>query len=107
MPQKNLISNIGISNDSTHYSGSLKTLPSALRRIFTMERYELEFPLKHPKYIIEDVSYKERFYRTNAWNHPWIKLWRPFEQLFLSLRYGEFSAIVKAVKNRVGKWLKG
>ena len=105
MPSKNLINNIGLSDDSTHFSGSLKTTPRAYRRIFTMPRHELQFPLKHPRYMIEDTEYKERVYRINAWGHPWIKVQRSIEELLLNLRYGNFSAITKAFGKRLGKWL--
>lgn len=104
MPSRNLINNVGASNDSTHYS-SLKTMPRGLRRIFTMKRYELEFPLKHPKYIMEYVPYKEALYRINAWGHPCVKMVRSIEELWLNLRYGNFSQIWKSVKRRIGKWL--
>ena len=51
MPSKNLVNNLGITagSSSTHYAGSLETMPRRLRHIFTMKRYELEFPLKHPR----------------------------------------------------------
>ncbi len=101
MPSRNLISNIGLTADSTHFSGSLKTTPRAYRRIFTMGRHELEFPLRHPKYVIEDVGYKERLYKTNAWGHPWIKLSRSFEELALNLRYGNFKGISQAFRRRL------
>ena len=101
MPSCNLISNIGLTADSTHFSGSLKTTPRAYRRIFTMGRHELEFPLRHPKYVIEDVGYKERLYKTNAWGHPWIKLSRSFEELALNLRYGNFKGISQAFRRRL------
>lgn len=105
MPRQNQINNLGLSEDSTHFSGSMKTTPRAYRRIFTMRRFEMEFPLKHPKYIIENVAYKERLYRTNAWGHPWIKVGRSLEELALNLRYGNVSAIAKALRRRVNKWL--
>ena len=101
MPSRNLISNIGLTADSTHFSGSLKTTPRAYRRIFTMGRHELEFPLRHPKYVIEDVGYKERLYKTNAWGHPWIKLSRSLEELALNLRYGNFKGISQALHRRL------
>lgn len=105
MPQKNMIRNIGMSDDSTHFSGSLKTIPKGLRRIFTMRSYDLEFPLKHPKYVIEDVSYKDRFYRANAWNHPWIKIGRSLEELWLNLKAGNFKQISRSLVRRVNKWM--
>lgn len=106
MPAKNMINNYGFSDDSTHFAGgSLKTMPKAYRKIFTMGRYDLDFPLRHPRYIIENVDYKERLYKTNAWGHPMIKLSRSFEELFLNLRYGNFGFISKSLKRRINKWL--
>lgn len=103
MPARNLINNIGTSADSTHFS-ALKTMPRGLRRIFTMSRHELEFPLKHPRCVMENVEYKERFYRVNAWGHPWLKVSRSLEELFLNLRYGNFRFIGKSVVRRIRKW---
>ena len=105
IPTRNMVNNLGLSDDSTHFAGSMKTTPRAYRKIFTMKRYELEFPLKHPKYIIENVAYKERLYKTNAWGHPWIKMCRSMEELFLNLCYGNFGIITQAVKRRLSKWL--
>lgn len=65
----------------------------------------MTFPLKHPKYVIENVDYKERLYKTNAWGHPWIKVGRSIEELALNLRYGNFGLIGKALRRRVNKWL--
>ncbi len=98
--------NLGATADSTHFAGSVHTLPKGYRRIFTMKRYEVEFPLKHPRYVIENVAYKKAVYRIMGWGHPWIKIGRSFEELFLNLRYGNFSIITKAIKNRINKWLK-
>ena len=104
MPTKNLINNVGATNDSTHYS-ALKTMPKRLQRIFTMQRYELDFPLKHPRFIMENMAYKEHVYRTHAWGHPWIKVGRSLEELFLNLKEGNFSFIFRSVKRRINKWL--
>ena len=104
MPAQNLISNVGATEESAHYS-ALKTLPKAVRRIFTMQRHELSFPLKHPKYVIDNVAYLQRMYRYNAWDQPWIKIGRSFEELWLNLRYGNFGQIGKSLTRRVRKWL--
>ena len=106
VPTRNMINNLGATADSTHFAGSVHTLPKGYRRIFTMKRYEVEFPLKHPRYVIENVAYKKAVYRIMGWGHPWIKIGRSFEELFLNLRYGNFSIITKAIKNRINKWLK-
>ena len=106
MPTKNMVNNLGLSADSTHFSGSIKTTPRAYRKIFTMKRHEIEFPLRHPRYVIEHVAYKERLYKTNAWGHPWTKACRSMEELFLNLRYGQFKNIWQSATRRMKKWLR-
>lgn len=105
MPTRNLINNRGVTDDSTHFQGSLKTMPHRLRRQFTMPRYELNFPLKHPVEVKEYVPFKENVYRRNAWNHPLIKVAYSLEELLLNLRYGNFGVIKKAACKRFAKWL--
>jgi hypothetical protein len=105
LPSKNQINNLGLMADSTHFTASAKTTPKRIRRIFTMKRYELEFPLKHPKYVIENVEYKEHLYKVNAWRHPWIKVQYSLEELWLNLRYGNLGQITKAFSRRIRKWL--
>lgn len=104
MPRANLITNIGATADSTHYS-ALRTMPHGLRRIFTMQRHELQFPLRHPRYVIEHVAYKHRLYRVNAWGYPCVKVARSLEELLLNLRYGNFRHIYRSILRRINKWL--
>lgn len=106
MPTHNLVNNVGLTAGSTHYSNNLATLPHGLRRIFTMKRFELQFPLQEPSYMLDHVAYKERAYRINAWNHPWIKIGRSLEEFWLNLRVGQFSVIGNALLKRIRKWLK-
>ena len=104
MPAKNLISNVGATQESAHYS-ALRTLPKAVRRIFTMQRFELHFPLRHPRYVVDNVAYQQRMYRYNAWGHPWLKANRSLEELWLNLRYGNFRQITRSLTRRIRKWL--
>jgi hypothetical protein len=106
VPTKNMINNIGIVGDSTHYGDSLDIIPRELRKIFTMKRFEQESQINHPLYVIENVEYKKRIFRKMGWGHPWIKACRSFEELFLNLRYGKFSNIRKSVVHRIQKWFK-
>ena len=99
MPSKNLINNIGASADSSHYS-EFKTMPRRLKKLFTMKRHELNFPLHHPRYVIEEAGYWKRMYKANAWGYPWIKIGRSLEELWLNLRYGNITTILKAMARR-------
>ena len=103
MPSKNLINNVGASADSAHYS-EFKTMPRRLKQLFTMKRYELEFPLRHPRYVIEEVGYWKRFYKANGWGYPWVKVGRSMEELWLNLRYGNFGFILKSAARRLRIW---
>jgi hypothetical protein len=111
VPCRNMINNLGATADSTHFGGSLQTMPSGYRRIFTMQRYELplkgvgESGIHHPPYVIEHVAYRHRAYRIMGWMNPMIKIGRSFEELFLNLRYGNFRFILTAIRNRIRKWM--
>ena len=106
MPTQNLVNNIGLTAGSTHFTiATLETTPRRLRRIFTMKRLELRFPLRHPAYVVENGGYKERLYRVNAWGHPWRKFCYSVEELLLNLRYGRFYCIYYALRSRIDKWL--
>lgn len=105
VPRDNLISNLGVTTDSTHFAGTTATLPRGYRRIFTMGRHAMQFPLQHPQHVIEHVAFKERVYRIMAWNHPWIKISRSLEELWLNLRHGEFATIRQAITRRIRKWM--
>lgn len=104
MPSRNLISNVGATANSTHFSSELATMPRRLRRIFTMQRHELDFPLRHPRHVMEYTDYKDRLYRTNAWGHPWIKIMYSLEELWLNLKRGNLSTISTAIRRRLRKW---
>lgn len=111
VPCKNMVNNLGPTAGSTHFGGSLQTLPRGYRRIFTMPRFELPMEedgtvrLSHPPYIIEHIRYRHRAYRIMGWMSPMVKVGRSFEELFLNLRYGNFRFILNAIANRIGKWM--
>jgi len=53
IPSRNMISNIGIGEDATHTQNECGTQAS----IFNMKTHEICFPLRHPKYVINDSMY--------------------------------------------------
>ena len=103
VPTRNMIQNTAVSEESAHFQSAMKTLPRRMQQLLTMPSYEMEFPLRHPQYVIENVEYKKRVYRIMAWGHPWIKIGRSIEELLRNLRYGNFSAIWKAMGKRAQK----
>ncbi len=86
VPHKNLISNIGLTEDSVHATNSIRKIPKVTQRLFFMKTYQLEFPLKHPKYIIEDMDFNDRLNRLMNPNR-FVRLMRRIESLIRRLIY--------------------
>ena len=104
MPSKNMINNIGM-NEGTHYSTQLDLMPKRLRRIFTMGKYEIDFPLSHPTEVKEYPDYQKRYYLVNAWNNPWRKVQYSVEELWLNIKQGNWQNISKSLHRRICKWM--
>lgn len=98
VPSKNLISNIGIGNNTTHAVDNLNKLPKGLRKIFFMKTNELDFPLKHPIEIKEDLQFFKKINRLMGIGHPWVNLYRRIESLIYRTLSGDFSTIKKKLK---------
>lgn len=103
IPTKNMISNIGIGVESTHSVSSLKFLPISIRKVMNMKTYEIEFPLVHPKYIIEDVKYREKLDRLMGNSYTLLKFFRSLESIFYRIIYGDFKSLRKGIKRRLNK----
>lgn len=101
IPSKNLISNIGIGADGTHALDSIDKLPKGIRQVLFMETYELEFPLKHPRYVLEDVEYKNKLDRIMGNGYPLVQFYRTVESIFYRTLSGDFSSIIKGLKRRL------
>lgn len=102
---KNMISNIGITPNSTHSVSDLSMLPKGIRRIFHMETYELTFPLKHPPYVIDDVEFRERIYRIMGKGHPVVRLYRRLESIILRIKKKDYDGLLKSLKKFLLKML--
>jgi hypothetical protein len=91
VPTKNLISNIGNVGESTHGVADINLLPKGIRRIFNMKTYEYTFPLKHPRYVIEDIEFLKEMHRIMGIGHPFVRLYRKMESVIYRIKAGDFS----------------
>lgn len=106
VPQKNLVNNIGIAADSAHYTSDLNCVPKGVRRIFTMQRYEIDYSKLIEPNIIEDYpKYKKNSYRIYGWGHFGVKLYRVFETSFYQIRNGNYRSVVSDLKEKMFKFL--
>lgn len=100
VPSKNLLSYVGDTSNSEHAS-ERKLLPRAVRRLFGMKAYELEFPLKHPVFVIPDVEFEEKRNRIIGHNTPFIVFLRRIETTYYYLREGKAKAALKKIIIRI------
>ncbi len=59
-PTFNMIENVGTSVNATHAPKDIKQLPKSIQKMFTTRAEEIEFPLQHPPYVIEDPLYFDK-----------------------------------------------
>lgn len=80
-PTYNMISSVGASCNATHAPNNISELPKDVQECFKEDLHEIEFPLKHPPYIIEDYHY---FYKLMDFLEPSLirKVRRKIEHLF-------------------------
>jgi len=102
VPTQNQISNIGVAGNATHSVSSLKMMPKGIRRIFFMPTYELEFPLRHPPYVMEDVRFKKELDKVMGRGF-FRKRYRKLESICLRLYYGDFKGLWRSLKRRFEK----
>ena len=87
MPTQNMITNIGVAKETTHGTDNIKKYAKAIQKLFFMKRYEIEFPLKHPKYIVEDLEYRKQIKKVMAYEFPLIRFFRGIEVFIRKLIY--------------------
>lgn len=95
VPKKNMVCNIGYGEGNTHFSDNIRKLPKAVQKMFNMKTYEIEMPIKHPKYIIEDKNYEKLLYRMMG-RSTGVKIFRRIEVLIRKIYYD----IGKMFKNK-------
>lgn len=59
-PTVNMIENVGVSVNATHAPDNIAELPREIQEMFVTRAEEIEFPLNHPPYVIEDYHYFEK-----------------------------------------------
>ena len=75
VPKSNLIYNIGVGAGSTHTENTKATAWKPGKVLF-MPTTAMEFPLKHPEYVICDRSYDEEYFNTMAYPPKMVKFFR-------------------------------
>ena len=101
VPKVNMICCMGATENATH-SDTIDTIPRGIRQIYNMKTYEMSFPMKHPRFEIEDRIYAKKRNRILGHNMPWIQFYRRVERVFLLLLHGRFKFVGQKIKS-IGK----
>ena len=100
VPKKNMISNIGCTKESAH-ADELSELPPNIRRLFNARVYSIEFPLKHPVYIIPDLTYERKRNKTLGYNCPFIELKMKLWKFFHMIKKGQFGKLINLIYKKI------
>jgi hypothetical protein len=57
VPNKNQIKNLGLSIEAEHTPSSIEYVAKSVRQIYLIDAMEMEFPLKHPKWVFNNVEF--------------------------------------------------
>ncbi len=94
VPTKNMISNIGIQGEHAKHDKRIKT---GYEDLFNSKTYELEFPIKHPKYMVDDKYFAEMYAKKlghtkkNIFKRIRIRI----SHAFIYLIHGEIFKVIK------------
>lgn len=97
VPKRNLITNIGLSDDGANSVSSIKMIPRGLRKIYFMRIYSIDFPLKHPPFVIADTIYSKRLNRIMGTSGWLLMTYRRAESILYRLIFLDQRLIRKAI----------
>lgn len=103
VPKYNLIRNIGMSENGANSVSSIQFMPKGLRSLYYMRTYSFDFPLKHPKYVVNDLEFKKRLDRLMGDGYLLVQFYRLIESILYRIIGGDFSSITKGLKRRLTK----
>lgn len=100
IPTRNMVQNIGMTTDSTHSDTRTEFLTKTERQMFDLPHYELEFPLKHPPYVVADFGYVDALDRFFGNGHPLIRAYR---RIYHVVKYAVHGELLKKVKRYLAR----
>lgn len=86
VPKRTLVTNVGISENSTHSSGNINELSTHAKYLLSMKTYEIDGPIKHPKYVVSDIAYYNRISKDYHFKNK-------FESVFRRLLQGNIKSV--------------
>lgn len=97
VPSVNLISNVGLTCESTHASSNIKMIPKGLRKVFFMKIHEIAFPLNHPACVYCDDYFDRKVWALMGMPLH-IAVWRKLSSMTRRIIFGGRKEIQKMFK---------
>lgn len=101
VPKYNMISNIGMSENGANSVSSLRFMPKGLRKLYYMKLYDFSFPLKHPKYIVNNLEFKQKVDRLMGDGYPVIQFYRQVESTIYRLIGNDYKKLLLGLKRKI------
>lgn len=101
VPSVNLITNIGLTADSEHAVNNMRKLAKSQQAYFNAPTYKMDFPLKHPKYVVEDWLYYDLVQKKFKVTVP-VKI-EGYCRRIIFAEKGDMALIWKKIINKISK----
>ena len=102
VPKVNLMTNIGLTAESANSVSNIKLVSRGLRPLYRLKLYDMEFPLKHPKYVMNDIEYSRKVDKLMRPKKP-VAFFRKVESVVLRIVHGDFASLKKGLKRKIQK----
>ena len=100
VPRVILMTNIGLTTEAANSPSSIKLIPHALRPLYRLNLYALDFSWKNPKYVVNDIEYRRKVDNLMRPNKA-RKMCRRIESVFLRLIHGDSKNLIKSLKRKL------
>jgi len=104
-PSKNLTVSIGISIKSAHTTDNINKMPKGIRKFFQLKTFEYEFPLRHPKNVMNDINYEKKCERLFGEGYPLVRFHRKIVSFLLIAKYDGIFVAFRTTKKRMRRFI--
>jgi hypothetical protein len=87
LPKYNLVSNIVIGESDANTGSSIEILPESIRNLYFKKTFISNPTYKHPKYVINDVFYYNKFINILGLQKPFTKFKRKIESKYNRIKF--------------------
>ena len=83
------------------HTAEWRKLDSGTKKVYCTKTYELDFPLRHPKYVIPDTIYEKKRNRMMAQGYPCVSLYRKMVRALKMIVYGDLRTVKKKISHKI------